>query len=149
MTSKTRQAARGRAARGRAGFWIIGAVVLAAVVGLGYRSWDRNPVATGSDPSILIGRWLRPDGGYVLELREPTPEGLLKAGYSNPQSIHVSHAEWRRAAGELGVFVELRDVNYPGSTYTLAYEPVTDRLVGSYYQALLQQQFTVEFERLR
>src|SRR5690349_10593320 len=33
------------------------------------------------------------------------------------------------------VFVELRDVNYPGSIYTLTYEASSDQLKGIYYQA--------------
>jgi hypothetical protein len=47
------------------------------------------------------------------------------------------------------VFIELRDVNYPGSTYTLAYDPASDELKGIYYQALQQQRFEVFFQRLK
>ena len=47
------------------------------------------------------------------------------------------------------MFVELRDVNYPGSTYTLVYQPENDQLAGIYYQAALQQQFDVFFERTK
>ena len=43
------------------------------------------------------------------------------------------------------LFVELRDLHYPGSTYTLAYQPDRDRLVGIYYQAAIGQTFDVEF----
>ena len=46
------------------------------------------------------------------------------------------------------VFIELRDVNYPGSTYDLTYNPQADQLQGSYYQAALQQQFDVSFVRM-
>jgi hypothetical protein len=42
----------------------------------------------------------------------------------------------RRCAAATQVVVELRDVNYPGSTYTLTYDPGTDRLTGTYYQAV-------------
>jgi hypothetical protein len=45
------------------------------------------------------------------------------------------------------VFIELRDVNYPGSAYTLDYNPTTDKLMGVYFQAALGQKFAVEFER--
>ena len=47
------------------------------------------------------------------------------------------------------VFVELRDVNYPGSTYTLAYDPAADQLRGVYFQALERQSFDVSFVRAR
>ena len=44
------------------------------------------------------GRWLRPDGGYVLQLSDPGPNGELKAAYFNPQPINVSRAEWKHQA---------------------------------------------------
>jgi hypothetical protein len=47
------------------------------------------------------------------------------------------------------VFVELRDVNYPGSTYTLTYDPASDQLKGIYYQAVEQQRFPVAFFRAK
>jgi len=98
----------------------------------------------------LTGRWLRPDGGYVLEVKAvDDTSGKLDAAYLNPRSIHVSKAEASRDGENLKVFVELRDVHYPGSTYTLAYDPPTDQLKGIYYQAALGQQFEVYFERIQ
>ncbi len=99
------------------------------------------------DPSKLVGRWLRADGGYLLQLTDPGPDGHLSAAYFNPRPVHVSVAAWKYQGGYLGAFVELRAPNYPGSTYTLAYEPVTDRLIGIYYQAAIKQEFEVQFER--
>jgi hypothetical protein len=95
----------------------------------------------------LVGHWVRPDGGYVLEIRSAQADGKLDAAYLNPRSIKVSRAEWRREEGRLLVFVELRDVNYPGSTYNLRYVPDKDRLSGAYYQAVQKQTFDVEFAR--
>jgi hypothetical protein len=95
----------------------------------------------------LVGRWVRPDGGYVLEIRSAQADGKLDVAYLNPRSIKVSRAEWRREEGRLLVFVELRDVNYPGSTYNLRFVPDKGRLVGAYYQAVQKQTFDVEFAR--
>jgi hypothetical protein len=39
-------------------------------------------------------------------------------------------------------------VNYPGSTYTLTYQPATDRLAGTYFHAVSGQNMDVEFSRL-
>ena len=97
----------------------------------------------------MTGKWLRPDGGYVLELRDAKPDGRLKAAYFNPRPIHVAKAEWRSMAGRFQVFVELRDVNYPGSTYTLIYDAEKDRFEGYYYQAAMKQTFDVIFERTK
>jgi len=52
-------------------------------------------------------------------------------------------------ADDHSAFVELRDVNYPGSTYTLVYQAENDRLYGIYYQAALGQMFEVEFVRAK
>jgi len=98
-------------------------------------------------PERLVGRWLRSDGGYVLEIRRAEPDGRLDAAYLNPRSIHVARAEWRREGDSLTVFIELRDVNYPGSTYSLAFSPEADRLAGSYFQAVEHQTFNVMFVR--
>ena len=52
-------------------------------------------------------------------------------------------------AGTIILFVELRDVNYPGSNYSLQYDKVTDRLKGKYFQAVERRTFNVEFMRAR
>jgi hypothetical protein len=95
----------------------------------------------------LAGKWVRPDGGYILELREVGSQGALKAGYYNPKSIKVHSASWQTVEGKLKIFVELRDINYPGSTYNLQYDPASDRLKGKYFQAVAGQTFEVEFLR--
>ncbi|RJP93773.1 MAG: hypothetical protein C4518_05740 [Desulfobacteraceae bacterium] len=92
---------------------------------------------------------MRPDGGYVLQLSDIGTDGKLKAEYFNPRPINVARAEWMVEEGILGIFVELRDANYPGSTYKLAYDTKNDRLKGIYFQAVMQQRFDVEFERMK
>jgi hypothetical protein len=95
----------------------------------------------------LIGRWLRPDGGYILEIREAAPDGKLEAYYFNPRSINVHRAEATRVKSDLKIVVELRDAGYPGSTYALLYKPDQDVLVGYYFQAGRKQYFEVHFVR--
>jgi hypothetical protein len=99
------------------------------------------------DEQSLVGRWVRPDGGYVLELRDIKKDGKLKASYFNPRSINVFHAEWSRKEGKINLFLELRDVNYPGSKYTLQYDPASDRLKGTYFQAVQGETYDIEFVR--
>jgi hypothetical protein len=96
----------------------------------------------------LIGRWLRPDGGYILEIRAVEPSGKIDAQYLNPRPINIAKAEATRDGPELNVFVELRAPNYPGSTYTLVYDRGQDQLRGSYFQAALGQRFDVYFVRM-
>ena len=96
----------------------------------------------------LVGRWLRTDSPYVIEIREVGPDGTLRAGYYNPQPINVSAAKVENKNGTLQVFVELRDTGYPGSNYTLNYKPQNDALEGTYFQATLRQNFNVAFMRM-
>lgn len=147
MTKKNHKIqARGTVAR-RSLWRIVIAILLTSGVAAGYWFWQQDATASGPNPSDLIGRWLRADGGYVLELSDTAPEGQLKAVYFNPRQINISHAEWKLKDGLLRVLIELRDVNYPGSTYTLDYKPATGALTGVYFQAALRQQFDVEFKR--
>lgn len=111
---------------------------------------NHDALATdGPDPVKLVGNWQRPDGGYVLQLSDPTADGRLQAAYFNPKPINVSVALWKHQEGHLGAFIQLNAPNYPGSTYTLVYDVAGDRLVGLYFQAAMQQQFEVEFKRIR
>jgi uncharacterized protein (DUF2147 family) len=97
----------------------------------------------------LKGRWLRPDGGYILAVKDIDPGGKIDAAYYNPRQINVSEAQATREGETLKVFIELRDFGYPGSTYTLIYDPKTDQLSGVYYQAAIRQRFDVFFVRAK
>jgi hypothetical protein len=95
----------------------------------------------------LIGRWLRPDGGYIIEIRGIAKDGRMDAAYLNPRPIHVAQAEASWKSGKMHVFIELRDTGYPGSNYTLDYNPEQDVLTGIYFQAAMNQAFEVVFFR--
>ena len=97
----------------------------------------------------LEGRWVRPDGGYVLELSNMQKDGGLKAAYFNPRPIKVYQAKWKHKKGVIMVFVELRDINYPGSKYNLQYDPASDRLSGTYFQAVDKETYAIEFVRVK
>lgn len=98
---------------------------------------------------VLRGKWRRPDGGYLVEVKSVDASGKMDATYANPRRINVSKAEASQDNGAIKVFIELRDANYPGSTYNLTYDPGTDQLQGIYFQAALQQQFEVFFVRVK
>ena len=97
----------------------------------------------------LEGRWLREDGGYVLDLQDIRPDGSLKAFYFNPRQINVHEANWKFEDERLLLYVELRDVNYPGSNYTLMFRASQDLLWGSYFQAVQKQTMDVKFVRMK
>ena len=104
--------------------------------------------ASAPDYRQLVGRWQRTDGGYMIEIRRVAPDGGMEAGYFNPRPIHVSMARASMFKGHIKVEMELRDAGYPGSTYTLLYDPDRDALLGFYFQAVQQQNFDVVFVRM-
>ena len=97
----------------------------------------------------LEGRWVRPDGGYILELRNIKKDGSVTAAYFNPKPIKVFRAKSSHKEGRIHLVVELRDANYPGSTYNLLYDPMSDRLKGTYFQAVERLFFDIEFMRAK
>ncbi len=132
--------------------WVVTFILLAAFLLLlrsasAESGKNGRPKPAQTDYERIAGKWLRTDGGYVLELSDVKPEGKLKAAYFNPRPINIAKAEWRSVDNRIQVFVELRDVNYPGSTYTLIYDPEHDRLNGYYYQAVKKGTFDVVFVR--
>jgi len=105
--------------------------------------------ASKPDSKQLTGDWLRTDGGKTIRIKNAMPDGKLDAEYFNPKSIHVGRAEWLAKNNSLVVIVELQDVNYPGSRYTLEYFPAEDELAGIYYQAVEKASYDVGFVRQR
>ena len=75
-------------------------------------------------------------------------DGRLDAAYLNPKSIHVARAQAVAEDGQTRVLVELRDRLYPGSYYTLGYDPHSDRLAGVFHHLGVHQDFDVLFTRI-
>ena len=61
----------------------------------------------------------------------------------------MAQAEVSHEGSQWKVSAELRDQNYPGSTYRLTYDPSDDRLKGEYYQAVEQRTYQIFFVRLK
>jgi len=144
--------------------WLIPLVViLAAVIGVIFwikrdesqlsksTSTPPSQAQTKTDQNQLVGRWVRTDseGNYIIEIKNVIADGKLDASYFNPNPIKVGRAEWQQKNGSLMIVVELQDVNYPGSTYTLNFNPSVNRMTGNYYQAVEGANFNVEFVRAR
>lgn len=104
--------------------------------------------AFAADYRPLIGRWQRTDGGYIIDIRRVAADGAMEAGYFNPRPINVSMAKASTFKDHIKVEMELRDTGYPGSTYTLLYDPEKEALLGFYYQAVQKQNFDVIFIRM-
>jgi hypothetical protein len=99
-------------------------------------------------PDRLVGRWLRSDADYTIEIAGVGPDGKLDARYFNPGPIRVSRAETATQGGKLLMALELTDKNYPGNFYALMYDPGSDSLSGVYNHLGLNQQYEVTFSRV-
>ncbi len=117
-------------------------------------AWTVFPGASGAasageapDFNVLVGQWVRPDGGYILHVRDVHADLSVDAGYFNPRKINVAEADVSLWKGFVKLFVKLQDRGYPGSTYTLYYYAEKDALAGFYYQALMKQTYEVAFLR--
>lgn len=143
---------------------VIVVIAVASIGGVLWRTYNADKITTSStstpspqqtqtkaDKDLLVGRWTRTDsdGAYVIEIKSAGDDGKLEASYFNPGPIKVGHAEWQKKNNGLMVIVELRDVNYPGSTYTLNFIPSENRMTGNYFQAVEGTNFDVEFVRTR
>lgn len=96
----------------------------------------------------LVGRWLREDGGYMIEIREVMPDGTLSVEYFNPRPVRVSRAAAVEEGGSVKVGIELNDVGYPGCLYTLVFDSKLDQLQGTYFQAAQGQTYEITFIRM-
>ncbi len=59
-------------------------------------SQPAGAVASSSGFEKLRGKWLRPDGGYTIEVRSIDDGGKMDASYFNPRPINVHKAEASR-----------------------------------------------------
>jgi hypothetical protein len=128
---------------------------IAALVWLGLSGPSDPAPATGPPATAelatdrLVGDWVRDDGGYTLRIRAVEPDGTLDAAYLNPNRINVAVAKATHDRGSLRLYVEMRDVGYPGSHYNLVYNTQDDVLAGTYYQALASETYEVIFRRVQ
>ena len=127
----------------------LGLIILVFLVACGSES-EKNTAASSAEtvnPQRLVGHWVRPDGGYILEITRVRSSGKLEARYLNPRPIHIESAELVQNERDLGVFIEFQDRGYPGSYYELKYDRDEDLLIGNYFQATQQAVYEVVFVR--
>ena len=97
--------------------------------------------------AILRGKWVRRDGNYTIVVKNVDASANIQVTYFNPNPVKVSKAKAFTEGGDLNLFLELQGPSYAGSTYTLAYDPKSDCLLGIYFHVVTQQKFAVIFQR--
>lgn len=141
----------------KTGIFLLGFIIILSLGVLLWRSVEDSSSETKgtvgqtedfAEAQHLAGQWVRPDGGYRLVIEDVKPDGSLNVSYFNPNRINVSISNWKFEDNRIHVFVELRDVNYPGSKYNLVYISERDVLIGAYFQAVHKQTFNVSFKRM-
>ena len=97
---------------------------------------------------VLVGRWARTEGPYIININSVDVNGKL-ASYANPRPLPFHTAEVIRDGNGLKLVFELRAAGYGGSTYTLNYDAAGDSLRGVYDQVVVKQKFDVVFRRTK
>ena len=99
----------------------------------------------------LIGRWARTDGGYTLDIKSIPSTGYPDIAYFNPAPIKVGDAQVSTENGVIKVYVMFDDPEkgYPGSIYQLEYNKEADVLAGTYFQAVMKQEYSISFIRVQ
>jgi len=101
-----------------------------------------------SDPNDLLGKWMRTDGNYTIEISSLTRDGNMKAKYLNPSPIHCDKTTYADTDGTLSVHLLLNDKNYPNCTYDLQFMKEKNILFGKYFQATSGQSYEVIFQKM-
>jgi len=113
----------------------------------------QSPPVPATNPalafSVLVGRWTRTQGPYVISINAVDDSGRLDASYANPKPLPFYRAEATRDGNALKLYFELRAAGYGGSTYTLNYDAASDSLRGVYDQVVVMQKFDVVFNRTK
>lgn len=97
--------------------------------------------------NVLKGNWVRPDGGYTIAIKGIGSDGQLEAMYFNPNPLPFERARASMQGTTIRADFELRAGGYAGSTYELIYDPASDRLQGTYFQAVAKQKYEIYFTR--
>ena len=127
---------------------ILGGAWPACAQGVKPATGDSSAASTANTGlNVLKGNWVRPDGGYTIAIKSIGSDGQLEAMYFNPNPLPFSRAQAVQEGTALRVALELRAGGYGGSTYELTYDPASDRLKGSYYQAVAKQRYEIYFVR--
>ena len=58
--------------------------------------------------NVLLGNWVRPDGGYTITITDVDPNGILDASYANPNPLPFAQAKASVNGEAIEVFLELR-----------------------------------------
>lgn len=107
------------------------------------------PPLPALDKTKITGQWVRTDAPYQLRISDVKDNGTMTVAYFNPKDIYVGKSSWAELNGTISIYVELQDVNYPGSNYTLYYVPGQDVLSGKYFQAVEGVTYDISFARVK
>ena len=126
---------------------LIGVLAFLTVWVMGFTIPEKAASAEKPDFKVIMGEWVRIDGGYVINVSSIKEDGSVDVGSSTPREIYVAEAKVSLWKGMVRLYIKLQDKGYPGSTYTLYYNAEKKGLAGFYYQAVQKQTYEVVFVR--
>lgn len=109
---------------------------------------EQKNIKSDITADTIIGRWLRPDGNYVIQINSIDKDNHIDAQYFNPKPIKIARAELM-PDNNFRIFIEFDDEGYKGSSYDLVYDPTNDVLSGKYFQATYGQTYQIGFVRMK
>jgi len=76
---------------------------------------DAETAASEEKPdfNVIIGEWVRSDGGYIVRIRDVNPDGSVDAGYFNPAKTNISEADVSLWKGFVKLFIKLQTRDIP------------------------------------
>lgn len=109
------------------------------------------PILFDSSPRqkyhMLIGTWIRTDGGNTLVIEHVDRDGKVLASYIRGEDIVETQSHVSTASGDMELSVDLRRLGKSGRTYKLRYDKESDQLVGVYHHHVFRQDYQIYFVR--
>lgn len=126
-------------------FLILAILVLIPIIWFFFLNKKGGDVAVSEK---LTGKWLRSDGVYTLEIKSVNENGMLDVTYFNPNPVELGRTEWIIQKNVLHVLIELQGP-YEKSNYQLVYDEKKKTLYGTFYQAVAQETYKVDFNKVK
>ena len=108
-----------------------------------------TPLENPNRYNMLLGRWQRQDGGDVIEISRINADGTVQSAYYNPRPVRVAKAHLAVKESTVTIFIELKDADVSGATYSLIYDRQKDALNGVYHQSASDHRLDVSFRRIK
>jgi len=100
-------------------YFKIGIIVIILAWAVFFQDAKTAASAEKPDFKVIIGEWVRPDGGYIVRVQDVNPDGSVDAGYFNPpEKDALAGFYYQAATGQTYEVVFLRKKEVKPATQT-------------------------------